>query len=214
MPSHSGGETGDAADFSTAKATIVNGDKFAMLDSEAADAPKHSLWSLIKSTLKSYFDTLYLALAAGTVAQTKYGTLTGKVSTNSVMNSVDTPPTSSQGMEMIAVAITPRSASSIIKITISGWWQLSAANTPGHGLFKDSDVNAFWSGLSQIVAAANHFGSACFVVYVAAGSTDARTYKWRAGPTSAATVYAYGSGAADDLGGTMQHSMTVEEILQ
>jgi hypothetical protein len=47
--------------FGTNKATIVDGDKIAILDSAATDAPKHSLFSLIKSTLKTYFDTLYAA---------------------------------------------------------------------------------------------------------------------------------------------------------
>ena len=47
--------------FGTNKATIVDGDKIAILDSAATDAPKHSLFSLVKSTLKTYFDTLYAA---------------------------------------------------------------------------------------------------------------------------------------------------------
>lgn len=50
------GQPGDD-EFATNKATIVDGDKFAILDSEATDAPKHTLWSLIKSTLTSYFGT-------------------------------------------------------------------------------------------------------------------------------------------------------------
>jgi collagen type VII alpha len=45
--------------FGTNKATIADGDKIAILDSAATDAPKHSLFSLVKSTLKTYFDTLY-----------------------------------------------------------------------------------------------------------------------------------------------------------
>ncbi len=47
--------------FGTNKATIVDGDKIAILDSAATDAPKHSLFSLVKSTLKTYFDSLYAA---------------------------------------------------------------------------------------------------------------------------------------------------------
>lgn len=49
--------------FGTAKATIADGDKFAGLDSAASDAPKHWLWSTIKTTLATYFDTLYAAIA-------------------------------------------------------------------------------------------------------------------------------------------------------
>jgi hypothetical protein len=54
---------GLSSKFGTNKATIVDGDKFAILDSAATDAPKHNLFSLVKSTLKTYFDTLYAAIA-------------------------------------------------------------------------------------------------------------------------------------------------------
>jgi hypothetical protein len=52
---------GLSSKFGTNKATIADGDKFAILDSAATDAPKHSLFSLVKSTLKTYFDSLYAA---------------------------------------------------------------------------------------------------------------------------------------------------------
>jgi hypothetical protein len=54
---------GLSSKFGTSKATIAAGDKFAIFDSAATDAPKHSLFSLVKSTLKTYFDTLYAAIA-------------------------------------------------------------------------------------------------------------------------------------------------------
>ena len=43
----------------TFKANIVDNDSFAMVDSQASDASKRTLWSTIKSTLKAYFDGLY-----------------------------------------------------------------------------------------------------------------------------------------------------------
>ncbi len=64
------------AEFDTNKASIANGDKIAILDSAATDAPKHILWSLIKSTLTTAFDLLYVGLTGNqTVAGNK--TLSG-----------------------------------------------------------------------------------------------------------------------------------------
>lgn len=55
----------------TNKATIADNDRFPMMDSEASpNAWKEVLFSLIKSTLKTYFDTLYSAIA--TVAYVLY----------------------------------------------------------------------------------------------------------------------------------------------
>ena len=44
---------------STAKGSIADNDGFTMLDSASSNATKKVLWSVIKSTLKSYFDNLY-----------------------------------------------------------------------------------------------------------------------------------------------------------
>jgi hypothetical protein len=64
--------------FGTNKATIANGDKFTILDSAASDAPKHTLWSLIVSTLTTAFDALYVGLTGNqTIAGTK--TFSGQV---------------------------------------------------------------------------------------------------------------------------------------
>lgn len=50
-----------ALDFASqaTKSTPVDGDSVSLIDSADSDKPKRVLWSAIKSTLKSYFDTLY-----------------------------------------------------------------------------------------------------------------------------------------------------------
>src|ERR1041385_3317337 len=48
------------------KATIVDNDRFPMVDSESNPTSlKEVLWSVVKSTLKTYFDTLYSSINSG-----------------------------------------------------------------------------------------------------------------------------------------------------
>jgi len=54
--------------FGTNKVTVVDGDKIGILDSGASDVPKHVLFSLVKSTLKTYFDSIYTTAAAALAA--------------------------------------------------------------------------------------------------------------------------------------------------
>lgn len=51
-----------------AKATPVDADGLLLLDSAAGNAPKYTLWSNIKATLKTYFDTLYTSVATALAA--------------------------------------------------------------------------------------------------------------------------------------------------
>ena len=62
----SGSVSGEIAGLD-AKATPVDADVALIEDSAASNAKKKLTWANIKATLKAYFDTLYLALAGGTL---------------------------------------------------------------------------------------------------------------------------------------------------
>jgi len=51
---------GSSINGATAKASLVDADKFAIIDSEASNVLKTSLWSVIKSTLKTWIMGLYV----------------------------------------------------------------------------------------------------------------------------------------------------------
>lgn len=51
----------------TGKTTPVDADELPIVDSAASNVLKKLTWANLKATLKSYFDTLYLALAGGTL---------------------------------------------------------------------------------------------------------------------------------------------------
>lgn len=65
--------------FSTNKPVPVDADGVAISDSAASGAPKHSTWTQIKAFLKTYFDTLYVAVGTYTAADvlTKIKTVDG-----------------------------------------------------------------------------------------------------------------------------------------
>jgi len=58
---------------STAKGSIADDDGFTMLDSASSNATKKVLWNVIKSTLKTYFDTLYNKYTLPTMSSTTIG---------------------------------------------------------------------------------------------------------------------------------------------
>jgi len=67
-PSSGGGglacdDLGDCIHAYDAKVALVDADEFVISDSEDTNLPKKTLWSSIKSVLKTYFDTLYATVA-------------------------------------------------------------------------------------------------------------------------------------------------------
>jgi hypothetical protein len=79
-----------------AKTPIADDDEFGLADSAATYGLKKSLWSVVKSTLKTYFDGLYLAIG-GTAADvnpagtTIAGALSGKAATSQKLDDFGTP---------------------------------------------------------------------------------------------------------------------------
>jgi len=61
------GNVGSSIHGSSAKTTMVDADKLAIIDTEASNVLKTLTWAYVKSILKTYFDTLYLALSGGTL---------------------------------------------------------------------------------------------------------------------------------------------------
>lgn len=68
----------------SAKASVADGDGITILDSAASNGTKKVLWSVIKSTLKTYFDTLYDNYSLPTASSTTKGG--AKIGTGLVMS--------------------------------------------------------------------------------------------------------------------------------
>ena len=125
-------------------------------------------------------------------------TAIGKSSTTAVIPADDTIPQSTEGLEIYSASFTPLSATSTIVMSIDSGVSRSVNGWVTFALFVDSETDAFASG---DVYFGNSFAVETFALRhsVASGSTSARTYKIRFGPTSG-TAYNY-TATEDDAGG-------------
>ena len=67
-----GAKMGYISTLTEKTAALVNADQVGIADSEAANVSKKTLWSTIKSTLKTYFDTLYQAILTSNSVKANY----------------------------------------------------------------------------------------------------------------------------------------------
>lgn len=124
---------------------------------------------------------------SGSIIQIGYAyTSTGQSNSSNVIPDDGTIPQNTEGTQIVTLAFTPKLSTSTLMVEFlasgitGGSYRIVAA------LFVDSTADALDT----------HVGTnAPFVIkhFVAAGSTSARTYKIRIGPSSAGTVYLNGN---------------------
>jgi len=123
----------------------------------------------------------------------------------------DTIPQNTEGTEVMSVAITPTSASSILIIRVTIINGFSGTSHLTGALFQDATANS-------LAAAVLYYGSTegktlTFTHTMTAGTTSSTTFKVRIGPAGGETFYfnGYGSSAGRLYGGVAASSITVEE---
>lgn len=126
----------------------------------------------------------------------------------------NTIPQNTEGTEILTRAITPKNASSTIRVTA----RMSITSPAGSGgtfiaaLFKDTGADAI--AADRVYCGSGGIAQHIVVSYEEpAGSTAARTYKLRGGPSSAITMYYNGNDSSRLLGGVSIVSLNVQEIL-
>ena len=148
--------------------------------------------------------------ATGKVVQV-VNTKTGAVaSTTTTLPNDDTIPQNTEGGEFLTLAITPTSASNVLRI--QGVFQTSpnGAQFVTAALFQDATASA--------LAASMEYGSANTALevvldyYMTAGTASATTFKVRLGMASAGTLTLNGISAGRKYGGVLISSMTITEI--
>lgn len=138
---------------------------------------------------------------------------TGAVATGTtVLPFDDTIPQNTEGNEYMTLAITPRSATSVLFIQC----EMVSAHTVNSGitlaLFQDSTANALASVVGSnnganavITQSLNH--------YMTSGTTSATTFKVRSGSNSAGTTTFNGQLSGRIDGGVLASSITITEIV-
>lgn len=143
--------------------------------------------------------------------QQKLSFITGAVATGTTtVPGDDTIPQNTEGDQYMSLAITPKSASSTLKITVV--WYGSNSNTNGMvlGLFQDSTANAL-AAASQVFTAGNP-NQLVLVYEMTSGTTSATTFKVRVGGNGAGTTTFNGISGSRYYGGAFASGITIEEI--
>ena len=127
----------------------------------------------------------------------------------------DTVPQNTEGTEFMSLAITPRSATSILVIGVvwNGTISTVAAANLCMALFQDSTASALASAqLASISASANL--NVSLVHKMTSGTTSATTFKVRVGGSAVAGTTTFnGQSAARLYGGTLASSITITEVV-
>lgn len=142
-----------------------------------------------------------------------YGTYTSNADLTTVMVYDDTIPQNTEGTEIITVAITPRSASSRIRISYSMWGTITASlDVMIAAVFIDSTADALQDSVatSDLSTTTNYLARVSHVFEYAPGDTSAHTFKLRVGGTN--TIRLNGTQAARKFGGASAATLVVEEI--
>ena len=156
--------------------------------------------------------TLRSTVSSGTVLQVvnyQTGTVATGTTTIPADNSI---PQNTEGDQYMSLAITPRSATStlIISVVWSGG-NTAAASIVSAALFQDSTANALaimWSQHSP--------GYPAFVGFshkMTSGTTSSTTFKVRGGSNQAGTMTFNGNYSARIFGGVAASSITITEVV-
>ena len=126
----------------------------------------------------------------------------------------DTIPQITEGDEYMTLAVTPTSATNMLKIDVVFNYSINnvaSNNSDCVALFQDTTAGALAAVQSYSNATAEKH-TIGFTHYMTAGTTSATTFRVRAGTNHAGTITFNGSGGARKLGGVMASSITITEI--
>jgi len=150
-------------------------------------------------------------LPAGVLVQNVYSEYTANSNLTTVIPLDDTIPQNTEGTEVLTVTITPKKATNKIRLRFSAFGG-AAAGAMGCvvALFKDSGADAICTSMQWFRD--NDSPNTLYLEFEeTAGSTTARTYRIRVGPTAANTIRLNGDDDQRYFGGTARAVLIAEE---
>lgn len=201
----SDGQTADASDYNTPITTIVDAINGGLDNDNIAPSAGIDGSKLATSGVGN------TQLALGVPVQVVDVVLTGVATGTTTIPLDDTIPQSSEGIQFMTLAITPKSATNILIIEVT----MMLANDGGAShligaLFQDATANA-------LAASANFQGTASaatqvtFTHKMVAGTTSATTFKVRGGSATAGTITFNGSAGSRLFGAIPKSSIVITE---
>ena len=121
----------------------------------------------------------------------------------------DTIPQITEGNEYMTLAITPKSATNILKIEVVWVGAVTSAARKAIALFQDSTADTLAVVYSYMPAGQSN--SNTFVHYMTAGTVSATTFRVRVGSSNAGTTTFNGDAGNRYYGGRMSSSITITE---
>lgn len=137
--------------------------------------------------------------------------VTSTTGTTTVPND-DTIPQNTEGDEYLSLAITPKSATSVLRIDVRWRGSNTAAGTLIAALFQDSTAGAL-AATGTTIASGNPLAELNIGHYMTSGTTSATTFKVRVGNTAAGTTRMNGLAGSRFLGGVLSSSITITELV-
>jgi hypothetical protein len=124
----------------------------------------------------------------------------------------DTIPQNTEGSEIMTCAITPKSATNLLRIDVLVNGTIDTVANLVTAVFQDTTANALVADM-QVVSSGSFVNKNTIIYWMTAGTTSTTTFKVRVGPDRAATVTVNGSGGVRFLGGTLTSSITITEVI-
>jgi len=136
----------------------------------------------------------------------------GAVATGStIMPSDDTIPQNDEGNEWMTLAVTPASASNLLRIDTCVHMATTSDDQMIAAIFQDSTASAL-SASAYRQSAANKINSVYMTHYMTAGTTSSTTFKVRGGGMNSGTITFNGVSSGRLFGGVLASFIIITEI--